>query len=106
MLWRSKRKAGAPTHISAMWSRFSAEAIAAANLARKEAEQYISRGFVVGEWATPREDCLMLYRLVRYFERRHVFEIGTFIGTTANMSKGTPSTSASWTGRRTTRPSR
>jgi predicted O-methyltransferase YrrM len=82
MFWRHD-KIDRPSYITAMWPRYSSDALAAADLARRQAEQFILRGFVVGEWATPREDCLMLYLLIRHFERRHVFEIGTFIGTTA-----------------------
>ncbi len=35
------------------------------------------------ERTTSIEDCIYLYLLIRYFARKSVFEIGTFIGTTA-----------------------
>jgi hypothetical protein len=33
--------------------------------------------------STSNEDCLLLYALIRHFGSRHVFEVGTYIGTTA-----------------------
>ena len=33
--------------------------------------------------STSEQDCALLYLLARFFERKHVFEIGTYIGTTA-----------------------
>src|SRR5262245_37231653 len=38
---------------------------------------------LVGSYSTSLEDCLLLYLLIRHFGRRAVFEVGTFIGTTA-----------------------
>jgi len=43
---------------------------------------FTSKG-LSGESSTSLEDCLMLYLLIRHFDRRGVFEIGTNVGTTA-----------------------
>jgi hypothetical protein len=41
-----------------------------------------SRGLTT-ECSTSAEDCLLLYLLVRHFQRTRVFEMGTYVGTTA-----------------------
>lgn len=51
-------------------------------LAHEHSETQPNRGLVAGG-TTSMEDCALLWLLVRYFKRQHVFEIGTLIGTTA-----------------------
>jgi hypothetical protein len=48
----------------------------------RHAAFYESKG-LTGENSTSLEDCFMLYLLIRHFDRRCVFEIGTNVGTTS-----------------------
>ncbi len=64
----------ASTHLS--------ELSAAQTAWRRHVAFFTSKG-LSGESSTSLEDCLMLYLLIRHFDRRSVFEIGTNVGTTA-----------------------
>jgi len=55
---------------------------AAQTVWQRHAKFYESKG-ITGENSTSLEDCLMLYLLIRHFDRRRVFEIGTNVGTTS-----------------------
>lgn len=52
-------------------------------ITQKHSENQIRRGLAGVENTTSMEDCALLWLLVRHFDRKHVFEIGTFIATTA-----------------------
>jgi hypothetical protein len=56
----------------------------AADTWRRHCAFYASKG-LSGENTTSLEDCIMLYLLVRDFDRRCVFEIGTNVGNTATV---------------------
>src|SRR5664280_2720438 len=54
----------------------------ACDVFRTHEVHFHGRGYT-GENSTSLEDCLMLYSLIRHFDRRSVFEVGTNIGTSA-----------------------
>ena len=69
--------------IHAMWHRFATELPAITALATRHRETFFARGLTAAGGSTSSEDCLLLYLMIRQFERRMGFEIGTYIGTTA-----------------------
>jgi predicted O-methyltransferase YrrM len=71
--------------IHTMWDRFGQEAPAVADLARAHCNDFLARGLIPAEhlYTTSIEDCVFLYLLIRYFNRRSAFEVGAYIGTSA-----------------------
>lgn len=71
--------------IRVMWARYADEARAAINLADGHCDGFGARRLLTPEQlnTTSREDCAFLCLLIRHFGRRHVFEVGTNIGTSA-----------------------
>jgi hypothetical protein len=69
----------------AMWSRFDGEIPGVSDIVHRHCETYFRRGLFPQEQITTTsyQDALFLYLLVRHFDRRNVFEVGTNIGTTA-----------------------
>lgn len=68
--------------ISAIYPRFAVDLLTMTEAVRLHVAACRRKGFT-GENSTSMEDCALLYLLIRQFDRRHAFEIGTFIGTTA-----------------------
>jgi predicted O-methyltransferase YrrM len=66
----------------AMYERFQEEIRPACDETARHAKAILNGGLVSGGTSSI-EDCALLYLLVRYFNRKHVFEIGTYIATTA-----------------------
>ena len=67
---------------TAMYARFSPEVPQIQETVQQHYEPIQATGLGV-EGTTSIEDCVFLYLLIRHFRRKHVFEIGTYIGTTA-----------------------
>lgn len=65
-----------------MFERFEDELQSTIRTTIDHCERALQTGIVVGGTSSM-EDCLLLYLLIRHFDRKHVFEIGTYIGTTA-----------------------
>jgi hypothetical protein len=68
--------------ISAIYPPFAADLMTMTEVVQLHCAVCRQKGFT-GENSTSMEDCALLYLLIRQFVRRHAFEIGTFIGTTA-----------------------
>jgi len=66
-----------------MYARFAPEVPAVLDLARSHLDRAAATGTVSPRESTPVWDCLLLYLLVRHFNRQHAFEVGTYVGTTA-----------------------
>jgi hypothetical protein len=71
--------------IRAMWDYFAEEAREAIRLCKQHIGTYTARCLLPSDQITTTsiEDCAFLYLLIRHFKRRHVFELGTNIGTSA-----------------------
>lgn len=66
----------------AMYNALRNEIRRVQNLTNAHSED-IQRAGTVSGGTTSTEDCLLLYLLIRHFNRKHVFEIGAYIGTSA-----------------------
>lgn len=71
--------------ISAMGARFPGEARAATDIANGHGSSFHGWNILPREhiYSTGAPDCAFLYLLIRYFNCRNIFEVGTNIGTSA-----------------------
>jgi hypothetical protein len=71
--------------IRTMWGHFADEVREVIQLCNKHVGMYAERCLLPPDQITTTsiEDCAFLYLLIRHFKRRHVFELGTNIGTSA-----------------------
>lgn len=72
-----------PALIRLMLDRHGEEVPGAIDKVSRHQASVLSRGTVSALTSTSGEDCAFLYLLVRYFDRQHVFDVGTNIGCTA-----------------------
>ena len=68
--------------IREIYPPLAGEIRSAVDLANRHSEGPLTSGIVSGG-SSSMEDCAFLYLLIRHFGRRHAFEVGTYIGTTA-----------------------
>jgi hypothetical protein len=71
--------------IAAMCDRFGDETPAVFELAESHCAGFLQQGLIPVEqlYTTSPEDCAFLYLLIRQFNRRSAFEVGTYIGRSA-----------------------
>jgi len=68
--------------IERIYPPFAAEVRAAIEVSSRHANETLARLGLASD-TTSNDDCAFLYLLIRHFRRRHIFEVGTYIGTSA-----------------------
>lgn len=77
-----KPQAEADALLTALYTEMRGEVDAMRATVSAHCQAFERKGLPVGD-SSSMEDCIVLYLLIRRFKRRHAFEIGTNIGTTA-----------------------